>query len=133
MSERLWKVLMPGGLSPIMGHAWPLPSADVPGEWIESSGELLACANGLHLTRRPADWLEPGFRVFAAEADGDLVEAHGKVVVRRARLLREATEEEMAEFQRQRYADLADECDDDDWYDDDEIDDWDEELEGAAQ
>lgn len=93
---RLYKILGDNG-RPYHGGsgAWPLPTGDGPGEWLEVEGELVPCRNGLHLCRAGDVPFWAGPRLYEAEHDGELVE-HGsdsardsKVVVRRARLTRE--------------------------------------------
>lgn len=73
------------------GEAW------TPGDWHEVEGALRVCGNGIHLTRDPAAWWgEEGCRCFVAEYEGDFVTDGGdKIAVRRARLLRELTHEEL--------------------------------------
>jgi hypothetical protein len=61
-----------------------------PGEWVTAEGPLVVCENGIHLCREGdlLDWVQT--RLFEIEGDGvELIEADHKVVVRRARLVRE--------------------------------------------
>ena len=65
---------------------WPLPNG-VAGGWLEVTGELVPCKNGLHLCR-PGDlieWLGPV--IYTAEYDGEMIEHNDKIVVRKARLI----------------------------------------------
>lgn len=80
----LYKVLNKDG-STCHGGAgvWPKP-----GEWLEVSGGLVPCANGLHLCRREDLVLWLGPTIWVAEHEGETVEDSDKVVVRKARLLR---------------------------------------------
>jgi len=73
---------------------WPLPKRStrgwVPGEWLEVTGDLRPCANGLHLCTADQllDWVAP--RVYVAEfAPGSQVmQGHMTLVGEKARLLR---------------------------------------------
>jgi hypothetical protein len=68
--------------------SWPLPAGRKKGAWLEVAGDLKPCSNGLHLCR-PKDllgWLNE--EIYEAEYDGEIIECDGKVVVRRARLIR---------------------------------------------
>jgi len=95
----LFKVLV-GGSS---GHGgtlkWSLPEGDKPGEWHDVSGDLTVCERGIHLTDEPARWYKPGCKVYVVEAEGVIGECKDhddrKVVARRVRLLREASETEL--------------------------------------
>jgi len=72
---------------------WPLPPDDeTPGEWWEISGELVPCQNGLHLAslgqlKRWLSWRTPQTVIFRAQTEGRVIEADGKFVARKVRLL----------------------------------------------
>lgn len=97
----LYKVLDYDGSARMGRGSWPLPvkrysmwaesRVDAfPGEWMEVEGELVPCINGLHLAEgeeQLLQWLGP--RIFEATFKGERVDSEAKVVVRRARLLRE--------------------------------------------
>lgn len=70
---------------------WPLPTADAPGRWRSVRGPLVPCVNGLHLMRARdvLDWLRAG-TLWEAEAGKERIDHGDKLVVRRARLVREA-------------------------------------------
>src|SRR3990172_7913101 len=96
----LFKVLSATGASCHGGSMqWSLPDGDKPGEWHDVSGELTVCARGIHLTDEPARWYKPGCKVYVVEAEGVIGECKDhddrKVVARRVRLLREASETEL--------------------------------------
>ena len=59
--------------------------------WRSVKGELVPCWNGLHLCREQdlVNWLGPV--IWRAEYDGELIEAEGKVVARRARVTERLT------------------------------------------
>ena len=92
-----YKFLMDDNRSPYRFFPWPLPVWDglvwLPGAWVEVSGPLVACENGLHACR-PQDipwWMDR--HCYALEyAEEPLVSAElldeTKVYGRRARLLR---------------------------------------------
>jgi phage gp45-like len=96
MRSELFKVLRDGRSCHGGSLTWPLPSQNedgswTPGEWVEVSGPLSMCSNGLHLTTNPREWYVEAAQVYAAEYDGEIVRDDGsdKVCVRRARLLSE--------------------------------------------
>ena len=90
-----YKFLTATGRGPYSYFAWPLPIQNpdgtwTPGEWVTAEGPLVVCENGIHLCREGdlLEWLQA--RLFEIEGDGvELIEANHKVVVRRARLVRE--------------------------------------------
>lgn len=85
------KFLKADGTGPYSGFAWPLPSGDRPGDWVEVPGALIPCEVGLHYTTLAhwRDWRDA--RLFAIETDGEVLDAGDKLVCRRARLTREIT------------------------------------------
>ncbi len=85
-----YKVLKPKGRTIYGTGSWGLPSGKRPGKWMDADGPLIVCENGLHLCRRNdlVQWLGPC--IFEAEHDGsEIIESDNKVVVRRARLVRQ--------------------------------------------
>jgi len=69
---------------------WHLPTADGPGEWMPAIPDPVPCERGYHLCRDVADLLEwLGPTIWVAEAAGEVIAHHNKVVVERARLLRQ--------------------------------------------
>ena len=87
----LYKWLDAEGVSCHGGYGkWDLPNGK-PGKWRRVHGQLVPCKNGIHLCRAQdlLGWCAP--RLFVAEHGGALVIAENKVVVRKARLLREVT------------------------------------------
>jgi hypothetical protein len=81
--ERLFKVLSHDRM-PYWGGSgqWPPP-----GEWLEVTGELVLCENGLHLCRERdlISWLGP--EIWEAEYEGERLDGDDKIVVRKARLV----------------------------------------------
>ena len=89
-AQTYFKVLDADGSTIYADSSWGLPRGDKPGRWEKAKGELVVCKNGLHLCRREdlIHWLGP--RIFEAEVGGGkLIESDQKVVVRKARLVRE--------------------------------------------
>jgi hypothetical protein len=96
----LFKVLV-NGKSHYGGRMqWSLPDADKPGEWHEVDGPVIPCRNGFHLTDTPAIWWVRGCTVYVAEAEGIVGSFDDfrsrKVAAKRCRLLRVATDSELA-------------------------------------
>jgi hypothetical protein len=90
----IYKVLnQDGGCCHGGSGAWPLPTQREdgswePGAWLEVTGELAPCENGLHLCdgeEQLLDWLGPA--IFEAEYEGERIDAGNKIVVRMARLV----------------------------------------------
>ena len=88
--DLLFKVLDTDG-RPVNGGkgTWPLPRNGKPGKWLKVEGPLVPCSNGLHLCRpdQLIEWLGP--TLWIAEAGKERIVEPGKIVVRRARLLRQ--------------------------------------------
>ncbi len=91
----LYKVLTKDGKNCHGGTilAWPLPTGDEPGAWLEIPAEepLVWCEHGFHVTSDPRRWWHAGHRVFLAEVEGDVITYANddKVCVRKVRLVRE--------------------------------------------
>jgi hypothetical protein len=83
-----YKFLTKAATGPISGFAWPRPSGEAPGAWVQAEGALAPCANGSHLCRAGdlAHWLHD--ELWETEAAGEQMEGPDCLVVRRARLLR---------------------------------------------
>lgn len=95
--QRYYKVLKDGHSFHGGKMKWSLPNGG-PGEWHEVQGDLIMCRRAIHLTRTPANWFDPGARVYAVEVAGAVTKGDGdKIAVRRCRLLRELDETELAE------------------------------------
>src|SRR3989344_5863344 len=86
---RLYKVLNADGSCCHGGTGkWPLPNGQ-PGAWLEVTGDLIPCRNGLHLCRAGdlIHWMGPA--LWEAEYEGESIRHEDtKTVVRRARLIR---------------------------------------------
>jgi hypothetical protein len=83
---RAYKFLTADRRSPITGFGWP-PSA-----WVEATGPLEPCRNGIHACRIRdlPHWI--GARLWLIEIDGEVREAPDGVLARRGRLLGEVHE-----------------------------------------
>lgn len=89
-AQRFYKVTGPNGEAVWSGHGtWPLPTDTEPGEWWEVEGELEACRNGLHICTADqlVTWLRDGGVIWRAEVEGEALDAGGKYVARKVRLL----------------------------------------------
>lgn len=88
MTAGAYRFLAPAGRAPFSDFRWPLPENGEPGPWVEATGPLALCADGIHacppesLTR----WL--AWELWSIELGGDVAE-HGSVLLAgRGRLLR---------------------------------------------
>ena len=75
------------GRSRFTGFRWPLPSAGEPGDWVDVTGPLELCVNGVHACT-PAQlppWLGP--ELWWIELAGDVVDKEVAVLASRARLV----------------------------------------------
>ena len=82
-----YKFLRAGAVAPFSRFAWPAPAGDRAGAWIEASGPLALCRNGVHALR-PAGlprWIDE--ELWLVEVDGEMLEQEGIVIARRGRLL----------------------------------------------
>jgi hypothetical protein len=85
MSRSAYKVLGPDRRAIHGGSGtWPAP-----GMWLEVKGALEPCSNGLHLCAREhlLSWLGPA--IWEAEYESECIDHGDKLVVRRARLVRQ--------------------------------------------
>jgi hypothetical protein len=82
-----YKFLRLDGTSPFTSFAWPLPSADGPGAWVDAR-RLEPCRSGVHACRIADLPLWPGRALYEIELAGEVVEQPMKVVAVRGRLTR---------------------------------------------
>ena len=82
------KFLGRGAVGLFSGFAWPVPSADAPGPWVEVDGPLVTGSNGVHGCRLDdaTGWMDD--QLWLVELDGELREGPDTIVARRGRLLR---------------------------------------------
>lgn len=84
-----YKVTGPKGESVHGGTgSWPLPRGARPGKFLTVEGEIRACHRGLHFCREDQllDWLGPA--VWEFEPRGEIIDAGGKLVCAKGRLVR---------------------------------------------
>lgn len=84
-----YKFLNQDLLGPYSNAHWPLPTPESPGEWLEVSGELVMCENGLHVCEAEhlLSWID--YALFEVEVDGERLDDQSqKICARRARLVR---------------------------------------------
>ena len=84
-----FKFLMPGAVGPISSFAWPQPSHDEPGAWVEVGRPLEPCRTGIHActARHLSSWLHD--TLWLVELAGDVHASIGSVVATRGRLVHE--------------------------------------------
>jgi hypothetical protein len=82
-----YKVLK-DGRSEFTGWAWPLPSADGPGDWVQADGPIGLCLNGIHAsnTAQLPHWL--GAELWEIELGGEILREEAALVASRGRLVR---------------------------------------------
>jgi hypothetical protein len=74
--------------------SWPLPSDEEPGAWLKVKG-LLRRSNALYLTNQPHIWWNSDREVYLSEWGGGVLYRSQEIRVRRARLVRKATDAEL--------------------------------------
>lgn len=89
-------------------YAWSLPKKTkgswIPGDWHEVTGELVQCANGLHLTTDPSQRMShtncDAPEIYEAEIEGEALypERNDEVVARKVRLLRRLDRAELVKL-----------------------------------
>jgi hypothetical protein len=84
-SMKALKSLRAGAIGPFGGFSWPTPT-DGAGAWVEAAAD--PCATGIHafLPEQLPLWLQD--ELWEIELAGDIVQASGKLVAERGRLLR---------------------------------------------
>lgn len=97
-NEKYYKVLMNGKSFHGGSLEWSLPKGDKPGEWHESKGVLSLCDNGLHVTKTPAAWWADGAECFEVEWAGDKIDVGNKAVVKKCRLVRMLTDDDLCKL-----------------------------------
>ena len=89
---RAYKFLGYGGVGRFSDFAWPLPSRDAPGSWVEAGGPLAECVKGVHACRARdlPEWIDD--ELWEVELDGTIDERDVMVVGERGRLVRRVEE-----------------------------------------
>ncbi len=83
-----YKFLSSGAVGLFSRQAWPVPTADAPGEWVRVDGELQPCLNGVHACPKTllVEWLDD--ELWEIELDSPVLEADGELIARAGRLIR---------------------------------------------
>lgn len=82
-----FKFLTTGAKGPFSGFRWPRPGVSgAPGDWVDATGALDVCRNGLHACRGTdlPFWLQE--ELYVVDLDDPVVEYERLVVARRGRL-----------------------------------------------
>ncbi len=75
------------GRSRFTGYRWPLPAGAEPGPWIEATGPLELCVNGVHACGAEHLPLWIGVELWTVELAGEIIETPVALVASRARLV----------------------------------------------
>jgi hypothetical protein len=83
-----YKFLRHGAVGPFTDHRWPAPRNGDPGAWVEASGPLGLCENGVHACRLEdlPYWLDA--ELWLVELGGEVEACERQILAGRARLLR---------------------------------------------
>jgi hypothetical protein len=99
-----YKVLR-DGTSEFTGWRWPLPHAGQPAAWVQATGPIALCVNGIHAStpEQLPHWL--GAELWEIELGGDVLEHEAALVASEGRLMRkvDAWDEPM----RRRFAEMC--------------------------
>ncbi|MFL5862484.1 MAG: hypothetical protein ACJ780_17205 [Solirubrobacteraceae bacterium] len=76
------------GRSEFTRWPWPLPEGDTPGAWVQATGAIGLCVNGIHAstTEQLPHWL--GRELWEIELGGDILKDEAALVASQGRLLR---------------------------------------------
>ena len=94
-----YKVLLDGKSFHGGEFEWSLPKNGKPGKWHSVTGELMMCLHGLHLTDNPQKWWDRNAKCYEVEYKDALEPAEDKICVRKVRLVRELTHDDLAKLQ----------------------------------
>ena len=88
MRPLAYKFLSPGAVGLYSGFRWPVPENGAPGQWVEATGKLVDCFNGVHAcrVRDLPSWIDD--ELWTVELGGNLVERETMVIADRGRLVR---------------------------------------------
>ena len=84
---KAYKFLAQGGRGRFSDFAWPLPTPNGLGPWVETADDLEDCRNGIHACafRQLLDWIDD--ELWEIELGGEVVERETMLVAQRGRLL----------------------------------------------
>jgi hypothetical protein len=99
-----YKVLR-DGRSEFTGSRWPLPGADQPGAWVQATGSIGLCVNGIHAStpEQLPHWL--GTELWEIELGGEILEDEAALIASQGRLLRRV--DAWDEAMRGRFAEMC--------------------------
>jgi hypothetical protein len=84
---KAFKFLAAGATGRFSRHSWSTPQGSEPGAWVEVTGSLRPCTQGIHACRKSdlAYWLDD--ELWCIELGGEIVHGKTMVVSRRGRLI----------------------------------------------
>jgi hypothetical protein len=87
MTQRYYKFLARGARGPVTEVAWPVPSAEGPGAWLETTAALAECRSGVHVCRTIdlSHWLHD--ELWSVEVSGEQRDGRDCVIAARGRLV----------------------------------------------
>ena len=94
-----YKVLLDGKSFHGGGFEWSMPKNGKPGKWHSVKGDLKMCERGFHLTDNPQNWWDRNAKCYEVEYKDALEPKDDKICVRKVRLVRELTEDDLVRLQ----------------------------------
>ena len=94
-----YKVLLDGKSFHGGDFEWSLPENGKPGKWHSVKGDLKMCERGFHLTDNPPKWWDRTAKCYEVEYKDALAPQDDKICVRKVRLVRELTEDDLVRLQ----------------------------------
>ena len=94
-----YKVLLDGKSFHGGDFEWSLPENGKPGKWHSVKGDLKMCERGFHLTDNPQKWWDRTAKCYEVEYKDALAPQDDKICVRKVRLVRELTEDDLVRLQ----------------------------------
>ena len=94
-----YKVLLDGKSFHGGGFEWSLPKNGKPGKWHSVVGDLRMCLHGFHLTDNPQKWWDRNAKCYEVEYKDALQPNEDKICVRKVRLVKELTHDDLAKLQ----------------------------------
>ena len=94
-----YKVLLDGKSFHGGEFEWSLPKNGKPGKWHSVVGDLRMCLHGFHLTDNPQKWWNRDAKCYEVEYKDALQPNEDKICVRKVRLVKELTHDDLAKLQ----------------------------------